>query len=76
MQQIYEITGGAIEALQGRSISEFGVAARISWAAKREMIRDEGAAYCLLGITEIQHHNLHIPLSVQSRLDIPRFETW
>ena len=57
LQQIHEITGVAIEALQGRSISQFSVADRMSWAARRETTREEDAAYCLLGIFEI-----HIPI--------------
>jgi uncharacterized protein involved in tolerance to divalent cations len=57
LQQIHEITGVAIEALRGRPISQFSVADRMSWAARRETTREEDAAYCLLGIFEI-----HIPI--------------
>ena len=57
LQQIHEITGVAIEALQRRPISQFSVADRMSWAARRETTREEDAAYCLLGIFEI-----HIPI--------------
>ena len=47
---IHEITGIPIEALQGRPISEFGVAERFSWAANRQTTREEDEVYCLLGI--------------------------
>jgi Heterokaryon incompatibility protein (HET) len=58
MQQIHEITGIAIEALQGlKPISRFSTADRMSWAARRETTREEDAAYCLLGLFEI-----HIPV--------------
>jgi hypothetical protein len=49
-QQIHEITGIATQALQGNSFSQFGVAERMSWAAKRNTTRKEDRAYCLLGI--------------------------
>jgi hypothetical protein len=47
---IHEITGIPVEALQGRPISEFGVAERFSWATNRQTTREEDEAYCLLGI--------------------------
>jgi tetratricopeptide (TPR) repeat protein len=49
-RQIYEITGISIEALQGRSLSQFSVTERLSWAARRQTTVEEDAAYCLLGI--------------------------
>jgi hypothetical protein len=49
-QQIYEITGIATQALRGDLLSEFSVAERWSWAAKRKTTRKEDGAYCLLGI--------------------------
>jgi Heterokaryon incompatibility protein (HET) len=58
MRQIHEITGIAIEALQGlKPISGFSTADRMSWAARRETTREEDTAYCLLGLFEI-----HIPV--------------
>jgi hypothetical protein len=50
MQQIYEITGIAIEALQGRPLSQFSIADRMLWVVRRETTEEEDAAYCLLGI--------------------------
>ena len=56
-RQVHEITGIAIEALQGRPLFYFGVGERMSWAAKRETKREEDKAYSLLGIFDI-----HMPL--------------
>ncbi|OCK99480.1 HET-domain-containing protein [Cenococcum geophilum 1.58] len=56
-QTLHEITGIAIQALQGRLLSHFSMDERISWAAKRRTKREEDAAYSLLGI-----FNIHIPL--------------
>jgi hypothetical protein len=50
VQQIHEITGIAIGALQGKPVSQFSIADRMSWAARRQTTREEDAAYCLLGI--------------------------
>src|ERR1700761_2033111 len=47
-QQVYEITGIPIYALQGNSLSEFSVADRMSWAANRRTTHKEDEAYCLL----------------------------
>ena len=55
--QVHEITGIAIQALRGDPLSDFSVADRMSWAAKRETTREEDKAYCLLGIFDI-----HMPL--------------
>jgi tetratricopeptide (TPR) repeat protein len=57
VQEIYEITGITIQALQGCPLSRFSVNERMSWAAKRETKREEDAAYSLLGI-----FNIHMPL--------------
>jgi hypothetical protein len=56
-QQIHKITGIAVQALQGSSLSQFSVNDRLSWAAKRKTKREEDAAYSLLGIFDI-----HMPL--------------
>jgi Heterokaryon incompatibility protein (HET) len=52
-QQIHEITGIAILALQGAALSEFEVEERLKWAEKRETTREEDAAYCLVGIFRV-----------------------
>jgi hypothetical protein len=49
-QQVREITGIPIDALQGKSLSSFSVPARLSWAKKRETRRQEDKAYSLMGI--------------------------
>ena len=56
-RQIHEITGIAVQALQGSPLSDFSVAERMSWAEKRETKRKEDKAYSLLGIFDI-----HMPL--------------
>ena len=53
-QQIHHITGIAIKALQGDPLSQFCVRERLSWAADRQTTVEEDAAYCLLGIFDIQ----------------------
>lgn len=55
--QIHEITGIAVQALQGSPLSQFSVSERMSWAAKRETTIEEDQAYCLLGIFDT-----HLPL--------------
>jgi hypothetical protein len=49
-RQIHEITGVAIPALRGTSLSRFGVDERLSWAENRQTTRKEDEAYSLLGI--------------------------
>ncbi|KAF1997056.1 HET-domain-containing protein, partial [Amniculicola lignicola CBS 123094] len=56
VEEIHEITGICVQALQGRALSEFSLHERMSWAERRETTREEDAAYCLLGIFDI-----HIP---------------
>ena len=56
-RQIQEITGISVQALQGSPLSQFSIAERMSWAAKRETKRKEDGAYCLLGIFDV-----HMPL--------------
>jgi tetratricopeptide (TPR) repeat protein len=53
-QQLHQITGIAINALQGNPLSQFDTTERLSWAARRETTVEEDAAYCLLGIFDIQ----------------------
>ncbi|EDN93109.1 hypothetical protein SS1G_08974 [Sclerotinia sclerotiorum 1980 UF-70] len=50
---IHEITGIAIEALQGVPLSKFSVDDRMKWAENRISMREEDAAYSLLGIFEV-----------------------
>jgi len=57
VQEIHEITGIPVQALQGSPLSQFSVEERMSWAARRETTREEDAAYSLLGIFDV-----HIPL--------------
>jgi len=57
VQEIHEITGISVRALQGSPLSEFSINERMSWAATRETKREEDAAYSLLGVFDV-----HIPL--------------
>ncbi|KAH7354734.1 heterokaryon incompatibility protein-domain-containing protein [Rhexocercosporidium sp. MPI-PUGE-AT-0058] len=57
MQEIHEITGISVRALQGSPLPEFDTDERMSWAANRETKREEDAAYSLLGIFDV-----HMPL--------------
>ena len=52
-RMIGEITGIDAQALRGNDLSDFTIAERISWAAKRETKREEDKAYALLGILDI-----------------------
>jgi hypothetical protein len=52
-RQLQEITGIALQALQGIPLSEFSVDERMSWAKTRVTTREEDNAYCLLGIFDI-----------------------
>ena len=53
MQEIHDITGISIQALQGCPLTEFSVDERLLWAKERETKREEDAAYSLLGIFDI-----------------------
>jgi hypothetical protein len=52
-QQIHEITGIAVQALQGRALSQFSITERMAWAEKRKTTCEEDKAYSLLGIFDI-----------------------
>ena len=52
-QQIHEITGIPVEALQETFLSRFGVDERLSWAQNRQTTRKEDQAYSLLGIFDV-----------------------
>jgi hypothetical protein len=56
-RQLHEITGIAVPALQGTTLSAFSVNERMSWAENRGTKREEDKAYSLLGI-----FNIHMPL--------------
>jgi hypothetical protein len=56
-QQIHQITGIAVEALQGKPLAQFSLEDRFSWAVSSKTTVDEDAVYCLLGIFDI-----HMPL--------------
>lgn len=53
-QEIATTTRIPVEALCGKALSKFSVNERMSWAEKRETKREEDAAYCLLGLFDIQ----------------------
>ena len=55
--KIHEITGIAIEALRGETLTNFEVEERLSWAKHRQTKRQEDKTYSLLGI-----FNVHMPL--------------
>ena len=49
-QQIHEITGISVLALQGEPLTSFSIEERLMWAEKRHTTREEDLAYSLLGI--------------------------
>ncbi|CZR67435.1 related to beta transducin-like protein [Phialocephala subalpina] len=56
-QKIHEITGIAVQALQGAELSRFDLHERLSWAQGRQTTRQEDHAYALWGIC-----NVYMPL--------------
>jgi hypothetical protein len=52
-EMIHDITGIAVQALQGSPLSQFSNHERRSWAEKRETTIEEDQIYCLLGIFDI-----------------------
>ncbi|KAI0544786.1 TPR-like protein [Xylaria curta] len=52
-QLLQEVTGIAIDALQGKPLSEFSCSERMSWARGRDTKRKEDKAYSLLGIFDV-----------------------
>jgi hypothetical protein len=50
---IHEITSIPIKALQGNPFSDFSVAERKEWAAKRQTTEEEDKVYCLIGLCEV-----------------------
>ena len=53
VRQVHDITGIAVSALQGASLSQFGVDERMSWAKNRQTKREEDVAYSQLGIFDV-----------------------
>ncbi|KAH8201674.1 hypothetical protein TruAng_004195 [Truncatella angustata] len=53
VQQLYEITGVPIRALQGSPLLEFPVDELMSWSVGRQTKRGEDMAYCLLGMLNV-----------------------
>ncbi|KAH6660690.1 heterokaryon incompatibility protein-domain-containing protein [Truncatella angustata] len=51
--RLHKITRISKDALDGKELSSFSVAERMSWAARRKTTRPEDMAYCLLGIFEV-----------------------
>ncbi|KAI4925596.1 hypothetical protein J4E85_007475 [Alternaria conjuncta] len=49
-QEIHKITKIATEALRGKSLAEFSIVERTSWASQRTTTLKEDRVYCLLGI--------------------------
>jgi hypothetical protein len=52
-KEITEITRINVLALRGNPLSDFSIADRMSWTAKRTTTREEDNAYCLLGIFDV-----------------------
>lgn len=52
-EEIADITGIAVSALQGRPLLQFSVEERMSWTRKRETKREEDMVYSLLGIFNV-----------------------
>ncbi|KAI0536649.1 hypothetical protein GGR58DRAFT_380186 [Xylaria digitata] len=52
-QLLQEVTGIAIDALHGETLSEFSISERMSWSRGRETKRKEDKAYSLLGIFDV-----------------------
>jgi hypothetical protein len=52
-KSIQAITGIPIQALRGYPFSDFNVAERIRWAARRQTTKEEDIVYCLLGLCEV-----------------------
>jgi hypothetical protein len=57
VENIHDITGISIQALQGHPLHQFSIEERKSWAANRHTKREEDLAYSLLGI-----FNIYMPL--------------
>src|SRR5690349_4421039 len=49
-QQVHEITGIPVEALQGDTLDHFSVARRMEWMKGRQTLQEEDMACSLIGI--------------------------
>jgi hypothetical protein len=50
---IHEITQIPVQALRGDPFSDFSIAERKGWAAKRQTTEEEDIVYCLIGLFEV-----------------------
>ncbi|KAH9210141.1 hypothetical protein DL95DRAFT_475336 [Leptodontidium sp. 2 PMI_412] len=66
-RQICEVTGIPASLLRGSPLSDFSVAERMSWASSRKTYRQEGKAYSMLGIFEV---NMPLTYSASSKSPI------
>jgi Heterokaryon incompatibility protein (HET) len=57
--RICDITGIPTDVLKGRSIMQYSVDERMSWAMNRQTKRPEDGAYCLLGIFEVNFPSIY-----------------
>jgi hypothetical protein len=53
MQNLHDITGIAVDTLQGRPLSRFSLEERFQWTEKRQTTEEEDIAYYLLGILNV-----------------------
>lgn len=53
-EDISQITGIDLEALQTGDLRKYSVAQKMSWAAKRRTTRPEDTAYCLIGLFNVK----------------------
>ncbi|THV43885.1 hypothetical protein BGAL_0834g00010 [Botrytis galanthina] len=58
-QEIHEVTGIDVSALQGKNLSEFSIEQRLSWAENRQTKHEEDRAYSLLGIFDVYMPHLY-----------------
>lgn len=56
-EDINQVTGIPIKALQGQPLSDYSVSEQMAWAKNRKTTRKEDEAYCLLGI-----FGVHLPV--------------
>jgi hypothetical protein len=83
-QHIHEVTGIAVQALQGIPLSQFSVNERMSWAARRETTVEEDQVYCLMAIFGIylpviygegvEHAFIRLLNEIRRRLSASKFQ--
>jgi hypothetical protein len=59
LQELHEVTGISIEAIQGAPMHQFSINERLSWAENRRAKRGEDEAYSLFGTFDIYMPILH-----------------